>query len=360
MPVAMSRSMVQLDALSYYGTPSTQRVVAVPLALLLTKDMTPAGKLLWIRLRFDESHRRRRSCRPDRLAKRTRLARSTVYEVLKRAVAKHWLVSGRDRNTGKRIWKTVCPETNDRRTVGIPVALIRASHIVRPQEILCYGYLQALTKPKKRTGEFKWADIRAMSGLDLRTIKRAIRRLAELGWISLVPKNRVSPIFFRLQDADEAYKEGVVRRLDRADFTGEGLMREILSLISDSQECFDRVRPKFLVNSHSGELLELDRFYPVEKVAFEFNGTQHYVPTREYARKEVEAQRKRDAEKRRICKSRDITLVEVRAQDLSINRMLRIVRGLLPMRTLRGFRQTIRYINACCLGYRNAALNGET
>lgn len=335
-------------------------MVPVPLALLLTKNLTPAGKLLWIRLRFDELHPRRRSHRPVRLAKRANLARSTVYEALKKAVEEGWLLKGRDRNTGQRMWKTTQPDKGDRRIVMIPAELIRASHVVRPQEILCYGYLQAMSKPWKTTGEFRWADIRRISGLDLRTIKRAIRRLAELHWVYLAPKNRRAPIFFRLTIADEAYKEEVERRLDRMDYTGEGLMRELLSLISSSQGCFDRIRPRFLVNSYSGERLELDRFYPVEKVAFEFNGTQHYAASADFSRKEVEQQRKRDAEKRRICKSKDITLVVVRAEDLSLRTMLEKVRGLLPTRTLRGFKQTIRYLRACCEGYRAKAAEGRS
>src|SRR5690606_33034584 len=54
--------------------------IDVPLALLLSKELTQATKFLWIRLRFDETHRLQRSHAPNRLAKRTCLARSTVYE----------------------------------------------------------------------------------------------------------------------------------------------------------------------------------------------------------------------------------------------------------------------------------------
>lgn len=336
------------------------RVVRVPLALLLTKDLTPAAKFLWIRLRFDEMHPRRRSLRPDRLAKRTGLGRSTVYVVLKIAANAGWLRVSIDPKTGKKVWKTALPESSDRRTVDIPANLIRASHQVRPQEILCYGYLQTLPGFKRMAGEFKWAQVRQLSGLDLRTIKRAVRRLAELYWISMTPRKRIEPIFYRLQDADQAYQEEAERRVDQATTLksvsiGEAYMREYLSLIVDTRGSEDGARPEFLVNPYTGERLELDRYYPVHKVAFEFNGRQHYQASKKYSRKQVEAQKRRDAVKRRICKEQGITLVVIHEQDLSLHGMIQKVGTLLPRRSLRGFRATIKRLDAQCSYYRKKA-----
>jgi len=336
------------------------RAIEVPLSLLLARDLTPAAKLLWIRLRFDALHPRRRSCHPRQLAKRTCLSRSTVYEVLRRASAAGWLVPQRDRTTGKARWRAACPVRDVSAVVRIPVDLIRAAHALRPQEILCYGFLQATPgfSASTRTGTFKWAELHEMTGLHLRTVKRAVRALAEARWIAMAQENRRARIWFRLQFADEAYREEVKRTLEQAEYRGEALMRSFLSIITDTRECEDGARPEFLVNPASGERMELDRYYPVHKVAFEFNGRQHYAPTGRFSRRDVAAQRKRDRLKRRICEERGVKLIVVHAEDLSFSRMLELVGALLPRRALRGFRRTIKFLDQCGLRYRKAAAWG--
>ena len=333
------------------------RAISVPLALLLADHLTPAAKFLWIRLRFDAMHPRQRSHRPTQLAKRTCLARSTVYEALNQAVATGWLVPYSDRTTGRRRWKPACPVRDPRGWVRIPVDLIRAAHALRPQAILCYGFLQAMPtfNPTARTGTFKWAQLRELTGLHLRTLKRSVRALAEARWIALAQENRLAPIWFRLQHADQALKEEVERRMERAEYRGEALMRAYLSLITATRECEDGARPEFLVNPASGERMELDRYYPLHRVAFEFNGRQHYEPAGPFTKVQVDAQKKRDRLKRWICEQKGIKLVVVHAEDLSLLRMLRKVGSLLPLRSLRGFKRTIRFLNDCGARYRAAA-----
>lgn len=336
------------------------REIAVPLALILSTELTPAAKLLWMRLRFDAMHSGKRSHRPRRLAMRTCLARSTIYEALNRAVETGWLVPQRDVASGKRWWRTACPVRHPRGVVRIPVDLIRAAHALRPQAILCYGLLQATTRfnVNGRTGAFKWAELRALSGLHLRTLKRAVRELVEARWVTILQPNRRAPIWFRLQHADRAYRDEVAKSLERAGYLGEALMRSFLSLIADTRECEDGARPEFLVNPATGERLELDRYYPVHRVAFEFNGKQHYTATGPFTKEEVAAQKRRDRLKQRLCKERRVELVVVHAEDLSLAGMLRKVGALLPRRSLRGFRETIRFLNRCGLRYRLAAESG--
>ncbi len=333
--------------------------IDVPLALLLSRALTPAAKLLWIRLRFDATHRRQRSHVAERLAQRICVARSTVYEALKRAAASGWLVPHRDRSSGKRRWRTVFPAKGNRTFVQIPVDLIRSSHSLRPQALLCYGLLQSIRTFNGLTGEFKWAEFSKLTRLHLKTVKRAVRALAEARWITLAQEHRLAPIWFRLQDADQAYKEEVARRLGESKYSGEGIMRACLSLIADTRECEDGARPDFLENPSTGERMELDRFYPVDRVAFEFNGRQHYVATGRFSKQEVAAQRKRDALKRRICNDKKITLVVIHAEDLSFTTMRRKVGDKLPLRALRGFKQTIQYLKTCGQRYRKAARRGN-
>lgn len=334
------------------------RAIDVPLSLLLSTDLTPAAKLLWIRLRFDEMHPRKRSHHPRQLAKRTCLARSTIYEALSQAVATGWLVPYRDPVSRRRRWKPACPVQTPRGVVRIPVDLIRAAHTLRPQAILCYGLLQKMPDFNGIAGTFKWAELRKLTGLHLRTIKRAVRALAEARWVAIAQKHRRARVWCRLQHADQAYNHEVMIHLEKRRYVGEALMKCFLSLITDTKESEDGARPEFLVNPDSGERLELDRYYPVHRVAFEFNGKQHYVATGRFTKEEVAAQKKRDRLKQQICKEKNVKLLVVHAEDLTLAGMLRKVGALLPRRSLRGLKQTIRYLNRCGLFYLREAEGG--
>ena len=239
--------------------------------------------------------------------------------------------------------------------VRIPVGLIREAHALRPQVILCYGLLQALPKFKGRAGEFRWKELRELTGLHIRTLQRAVQALADARWIDTAQNSPRGPIWFGLQHADEAWKKEAQSCVDRAAHVGEGIMRAMLSVIANTREFQDGARPDFLENPASGERLEFDRYYPVHRVAFEFNGRQHYEATGRFTRRDVEAQKKRDAFKRKICKEKAIRLVVVHAEDLTIKKMLEKVGDLLPGRALRGLKETICYLNSRGRRYQTAA-----
>ena len=78
------------------------RWVDVPLSLMLSSDLTPAAKFLWIRMRFDEMRWGQWSHRPRQLVKRTKLARSTVYEAFRQGESTGWLLT----RTHPSHWKT--------------------------------------------------------------------------------------------------------------------------------------------------------------------------------------------------------------------------------------------------------------
>lgn len=340
------------------------RTLKVPLTLLRSKDLTPATKLIWITIFLDAQLKRKRSHAPIHLARRTGLARSTVYAALRRASSLGWLVRYRDRASGKRRWRAILPcrnvDTNVTiPSVAIPIDLIEVRGPVRPQALLCFGLLQITPSFRRGTGRFKWAEFARMARLHLKTVKRAVRSLAEAGWVRIVQKNRLAPIHFRLQHADEARKEEVRRRLERSEYMGEALMRETLSVIVDTQMCVDNARPEFLINPATGERMELDRYYPLNRVAFEFNGRQHYQATGRFSKAEVAAQRRRDAIKHRLCREHGIALVVVHVDDLSFETMIKKAKGLLPLRDLRGYQQTISFIESVCSRHRRAACSAR-
>ncbi len=329
--------------------------VQVPLALLRTRELTPAAKLLWVVCHLDTMRNRKRSHAPTHLARRTGLARSTVYKAFAQLVRTSWGAMYRERTSGKRRLQTRRPSGTSSKVVRIPVDLADSRGSVDSQAIVCFGLLQGLPEFNGRTGQFKWAELAAATRLHVKTVKRAVHSLVQAGWVGVQQKNRLAPIRFILQHADEAWRRGAQARLQWSSYGGQALMLEYLSLIVDSREFVDDAAAGFLINPRTQQLLQFDRFYPLHRVAFEFNGRQHYEPTELYSKQQVAVQRARDATKRTICASQGIKIVVVHAEDLSLEGMLRKVGDLLPLRDLSGYPRTIRHLDNAAGRYMRAA-----
>ena len=76
---------------------------------------------------------------------------------------------------------------------------------------------------------------------------------------------------------------------------------------------FPKQRPEWLVNPFSGGQMHLDGYSKKLKLAFEFNGPQHYVFYPKYHRKyeDFVKQQERDSIKSELCKKNGITLIIV-------------------------------------------------
>lgn len=92
---------------------------------------------------------------------------------------------------------------------------------------------------------------------------------------------------------------------------GQQLLKQYLSILTDKAP-IENYRPDWL---HG---LELDYYYPDAKVAFEFNGGQHYYNS---TFGEPWKQRENDIKKQRLCKLLDIKLIVVEASELTAIKM---------------------------------------
>ncbi len=101
--------------------------------------------------------------------------------------------------------------------------------------------------------------------------------------------------------------------------------------------------------------MELDRFYPLYNTAFEFNGPQHYGPTELFSAEDAAKQRGRDLIKVGICLIKDITLLAIHPEDLTLQVMQQKVGSRLPLRDLRGHDLLINYLESVSRSYRQAA-----
>ena len=214
-----------------------------------------------------------------------------------------------------------------------------------------------------------YASLSKSTGWSIRTVRQAVRELAQGGWLRLSQAHRRAALYYSVADprlaASIAELHQAKRRLARAKYLGEALMREYLTLIVDSDEFEDDASPGFLVNPLTGERMQLDRYYPPNR-AFEFNGPQHYGPTEKYpSTEELVMQQVRDYIKIGICATRGITVRIVHPEDLSLAGMLEIVGDLLPLRDMSHDSPRITFLESVARSYRRACrrasrLAGET
>lgn len=99
-----------------------------------------------------------------------------------------------------------------------------------------------------------------------------------------------------------------------SEFLGEKLMKELLDCVLDEHN-INNYKPSWLNG------LELDRYYPSLRTAFEFQGKQHF----EYSfvlhknHQDFITQYNHDLEKKRILKEKKIYLIELDDQELELN-----------------------------------------
>lgn len=102
---------------------------------------------------------------------------------------------------------------------------------------------------------------------------------------------------------------------------GENMMRDLLENIIFPDKKFPTIRPEFLKNPETGWPLELDCYNEEMKLAFEFQGPQHYRPIKRYGgQKRFVQQQKQDQLKRELCAEKKIVLIEIDVRELGQTR----------------------------------------
>lgn len=320
-------------------------VVKVPSRLLLDRHLAATAKLLWMVLQ------ERPRVEPVR-ATRTLvsvcggLTRPTVVRGLAQLESAGWL-SGRTNGGDDECPHALIPaELLQERRVGVLGRLV-------------YGVLQLTSGYRSCSGEFTYSGLTELAGASRNALKQAVRALAQHGWLQISQRNKFAPIYFSLDNPVAQLREQAVAALKahlaEAPFLGEALMRAYLSLLVDSHEYDDDASPGYLVNPFTGEEMQFDRYYP-PRVAFEFNGPQHYGPTARFSSEmEARKQQGRDYIKIGIAVQRGIRLVIVHPEDLSLATMQRKVAGLLPLRSLDGDAHLITFLESVSRAYRRKA-----
>ena len=308
-------------------------IVRAPVSLLLDPGLTPAARLLWLAIRMNPE-----PLRPTSLAARTGLTPATVRKLL------------------AQLSTTSQGHLPSEPDVAIPSALLPDSR-VRPQAKLLYGLLQTLPTFKEQSGQFRYTALSACTHVSVVTARESVRDLTDTGWLQVSQANQKAPIHFTLRDPvrerGAAEAERIVDRLQEANFRGEAIMREYLSLLIDSDEFEDNARPGFLINPLTKEPMELDRYYFTLAVAFEYNGPQHDRTTKRFpSEKALAMQMARDMMKESICARRGIQLLIIKREHLMLRTMQQVIGGRLPLRDLSGHDELIKTLEQVSKAHR--------
>ncbi len=286
--------------------------VRAPVSLLLDRELPASAKVIWL---MGQLHQR-----TGEIQAATGLSRMTI-------------IRGREQ-LSSRSW-------SDTPAVVLPQDFLEDSGVIPSGKVL-YGILQLTPNYRPPTGLFTYERLSTLAGVCHHTLKRAVKNLADTGWLLVSQKSRVSPIIFTLTTPeDESQREEAhraKRRIRRAKNTGERIMQEYLTLLADDQDYMDGGYASVLTNPFTGEPLQFDRYYKVG-VAFEFNGPGHYEG-------EVALQKARDYLKHGMCRDAGIKLQVVHPRDLSLKGMRAKIGDLLPTHPIQSKHPVARALEA--------------
>jgi hypothetical protein len=308
----------------------------VPAAILLSPDLSPSAKWVWISLQLESGQQLPSQLSPQLVTSTCRLTRTTIRRALAELKDANLLPASTPLGSA-------APE----RTARLPRALLTDTRL-GAWEILLYGIFQLTQGSRQPCPHFTFAELQALVGTGPKPLRRAAQLLQAAGWLHVTRGKRGTPIRFTLRnpaaDRCAAMIAVIDQRVSRPGAQGEAVMKAYLSLLISSDDYTDNARPGFMTNPDSGEPLEFDRYYTAG-VALEFNGPQHDGPTEKYpSTAEARKQRTRDLIKHGLCAEQGIKLIIIHAEDLTLKTMQEKISDLLPLRNLEGYQPVIAHL----------------
>lgn len=244
---------------------------------------------------------------------------------------------------------------------------------------ICYAvrwYATADKKPSSTTLRLRLAmesqpplsvpEMAKLINRSVRTVRDYAERLIDAGWAVEVDSDESGTPRIAASMPDHA-EEFIAERISDEKWqvadAGQYLMLCILGVGINSLNYIDNARPAFLRNTMTRARMEYDRYYYAHKAAFEFNGPQHYRTTQRYPnRNELAKRQARDDMKAGISVRQGIVLVEIRAEDLSFERVMRKAPANLPRRYVNPEGPLIQTVTGLCeeyVSYWISVKNGE-
>jgi hypothetical protein len=325
--------------------------IDVPIDILLSDQLTASEKVVWMALKMDRLLKNKLLLSPTRLKRRLGISRPTVRQARAKLIEEGWFIP-----RGAKTPKYLRPELGSA-TVTMPTDLIFSTDVAAQAKVV-YGVLQNLKGYDEDTkiGKTAYAILADKIGLSAKTVRRAVLHLAKLRWLTVTQEHKRAPVEYRHRNPVEERQELEIscaeQIIDSADHVGESLMDILLSTMVDEEEFSENGYHGIMKNKKTGRHLQFDRYYYYQKVAFEFQGEQHDYPTELFDEEAVAAQQERDALKREICKEHNITLIELRGDELSWRTILNKITKLLPLKMGTDCnRRLLKKMEKRCKGY---------
>ena len=199
------------------------------------------------------------------------------------------------------------------------------------------------------------SELARLAGLGRDTVSTTCWDMEERGWMSMVRfKGGIRPVSVMPHPCQVLMAKDLEAEYALEANKGEFLANKRLDWFLRDEEYVRNARPEFLVNPQTDEALEFDRYHPGASFAVEYNGLQHYRPTRDYDEAKVRAQQARDLIKEGLCVRHGITLMVLTPEDLKAGVLESKLENLVP-HLKRGFVDMdgpyIKALNRLCEKY---------
>lgn len=311
------------------------QTVPIRLGRLLSPDLTPSLKLVWLGMRLERHLRNGKFRSPTRIQQLTGVSRPTIRKAFV-CLSEPYNVQVPD----DLIHLT-------RHHVHVSADLITDKSVPALARVL-YCVLLGLHRLKRHDVLSSYASIAKVMHLQPRTVRRAVRALVASGWLAITQQTQRTPIRFSFPDRTAKRKRADVlrahQRLKKSEYRGETLALLWCDALVASTHHKDDYFPDFLTNPETNELLQADRYYVDHNVIIEFNGPQHDGPTERYSAAEAAKQIARDRVKQEICTRQGIPLITLRPEDLNFQRLRKLLGEVLPLRAVSPDEPIISYL----------------
>ena len=175
------------------------------------------------------------------------------------------------------------------------------------------------------------SELAKIAGLSRGTVSMMCRVLEERGWMATIRfKGGIRPAAAIPHPCQVLMAKDLEAEYALEANKGEFLANKRLDWFLRDDEYLRNARPEFLVNPQTNEALEFDRYHPKASFAVEYNGLQHYRPTRDYDEAKVRAQQARDLIKESLSARRGIILMVLVPEDLKAGALESKVEKLVP------------------------------
>lgn len=273
-----------------------------------------------------------------------------------------WLTFMRTR--GRNVPEYHFPKQQTRsQLIKVPASLLLDANLT-PFAKWFYAFLIAYCK-HKQTHVATQSELLKTAGLaGDQALRGAIAQLQHTGWLRIRRHGRSTGSMYELLDPHwalrEAIREDIAFDLMSRTYKGESLLKAMLDILVPFEPCEDNAQPKYLVNLSTGQLMEFDRWYPLARVAIEFNGPQHYEPTNAFPDpNNVLQQRQRDLLKLAHATQYKTHFVTITPPELTFPKLQEIFAGLLPMVPLQPEDPVVRFLAHYSRNYARKASRGQ-